>query len=101
MPLDTASTFYDGTEISTPADLKSALLKRPEPLVREFTSKLMSYAIGRRIEYFDMPTVREIVQRAAANDYPMQSLIIGVILSDPCRMKDAMVPTEEIELVTR
>ena len=101
VPLDTASTFYDGTEISTPADLKSALLKRPEPLVREFTSKLMSYAIGRRIEYFDMPTVREIVQRAAVDDYPMQSLIMGVILSDAFRMKDAMVATEETELVTR
>ncbi len=101
VPLDTASTFYDGTEISTPADLKSVLLKRPEPLVREFTSKLMSYAIGRRIEYFDMPTVREIVQRAAADDYPMQSLIMGVILSDAFRMKDAMVPTEGTELVTR
>ena len=101
VPLDTASTFYDGTEISTPADLKSVLLKRPEPLVREFTSKLMSYAIGRRIEHFDMPTVREIVQRAAVDDYPMQSLIMGVILSDAFRMKDAMVATEETELVTR
>ena len=91
--LDTRSTFYDGTEISTPAELSSALLQRPIPLVREFTANLMAYALGRRLEYYDQPTVREIVGNAEKDNYPMTSLILGVILSDAFRMKDA--PEEE------
>jgi len=100
-PLDTASTFYDGTTISTPAELTEALVKRPLPLVREFTARLMAYAIGRRVEYYDMPTVRRIVSDAESDNYPMQSLIMGVILSDPFRMKDASLPDDESEIVTR
>jgi len=100
-PLDTASTFYDGTTISTPAELTEALVKRPLPLVREFTARLMAYAIGRRVEYYDMPTVRRIVSDAESDKYPMQSLIMGVILSDPFRMKDASLPDDESEIVTR
>ena len=91
--LDTRSTFYDGTEISTPAELSSALLQRPIPLVREFTSNLMAYALGRRLEYYDQPVVREIVADAEEDKYPINSLILGVVLSDPFRMKDA--PEEE------
>jgi len=91
VPLDTRSTFYDGTEISTPAELSQALLKRPVPLVREFTAKLMAYSLARRLEYFDQPTVREIVADAEKDNYRMRSLIMGVILSDAFRMKDAPV----------
>lgn len=99
-PLDTRSTFYDGTEISTPADLTRMLMKRPVPLVREFTSKLMAYALGRRVEYYDMPTVRKIVHDAEDDGYPMQSLITGVILSDAFRRKDATTPSsDEPEIV--
>lgn len=100
MPLDTQSTFYDGTEISTPADLTTMLLKRPLPLVREFTSSLMAYAIGRRVEFYDMPVVREIVSEAGEDNYPMQSLIMGVILSDAFRMKDVS-PGDSEEIITR
>jgi hypothetical protein len=89
-PLDTRSTFYDGTEISTPAELSAALLQRPLPLVREFTGNLMSYALGRRLEYFDQPVVRAIVADAEQDDYRMMPLIMGVILSDAFRNKDAL-----------
>ena len=88
-PLDTRSTFYDGTQISTPAELSAMLLQRPIPLVREFTANLMAYALGRRVEYFDQPTVRAIVADAEKNNYPMSSLILGVIMSDAFRRKDA------------
>jgi hypothetical protein len=91
-PLDTRSTFYDGTQISTPAELSAMLLKRPVPLVREFTANLMAYALGRRIEYFDQPTVRAIVADAEKNNYRMSSLILGVIMSDAFRRKDAPLP---------
>jgi len=84
--LDTRGTFYDGTEISTPAELVDVLVKRPVPLVRNFTAQLLSYAMGRRTEYFDQPTIRAIARDAEANDYRMSSFILGVVNSDPFRM---------------
>jgi hypothetical protein len=87
MPLDTRGTFYDGTEISSPSELTSVLLKRPIPMVRNFTANLLSYAMGRRIEYYDQPTIREIGRAAEANDYRMSSFIMGVVRSDPFQMR--------------
>ena len=55
--------LYDGTPVTTPAELDAALLKRPMPLVRTFTENLMAYALGRRVEDFDQPTVRAIATR--------------------------------------
>jgi hypothetical protein len=102
-PLDTRSTFYDGTAISTPADLSNALLKRPIPLVREFTKNLMAYALARRVEYYDQPTIRAIVREAENDDYRMSSIIMGVIMSDAFRMKDASFAQDaaDDEIVTR
>ena len=87
MPLDTAGDFYDGSKVNSLNDLVAALLKRPEPLVRTFAGNLMAYALGRRVEYYDMPTIRAITKAAAANDYKMSSFMIGVIKSDAFRMK--------------
>ena len=81
-PLDTRGTFYDGTPISNPSELVAALLKRPIPIVRNFTELLLSYAIGRPTEYFDQPTVRAVVGAAEANDYKMSSLVMGIVESD-------------------
>ena len=84
--LDTRGTFYDGTPVSTPADLTTVLLKRPIPIVRNFTTNLLAYAIGRRAEYYDQPSVRQITADAEANDYRMSSFILGVVQSDPFQM---------------
>jgi hypothetical protein len=89
VPLDTRGTYFDGTEIETPAALSEVLLKRPIPLVRHFTSNLMAYALGRRLEYWDQPAVRRIVERAESNEYRMSSFILGVVASDAFRMKQA------------
>ncbi len=89
MPLDTKGTYYDGTPVSTPADLRAALLKRPIPLVRTFTENLLAYALGRRVEYYDQPTVRAIAKAAEANDYKLSSFVLGVIKSDAFQMKRA------------
>ncbi|SVB83601.1 uncharacterized protein METZ01_LOCUS236455 [marine metagenome] len=83
VPLDTRGTFYDGTEVSTPSELTAVLLKRPIPLVRTFTANLLSYAMGRRVEYYDQPAIRAINREAEANDYRMSSFILGVVRSDP------------------
>ena len=88
-PLDTHGTFYDGSPVSSPAELSALLLKRPAPLVRTLTENLMAFALGRRVEYFDQPTVRAIAAAAEKNDYHMSSFILGVVKSDAFRMKRA------------
>ena len=93
--LDTRGTFYDGTEIGTPAELSRVLLKRPVPLVRQFAENLMAYAVGRGIDYRDQPAIRAIVAEAAANDYRLSSFIVGVVTSDAFRMKQAPAEGED------
>ena len=95
--LDTSGTYYDGTEINTPMDLNEVLIKRPIPIVRNFTQNLLAYAMGRRIEYFDQPVVRKIVKEAEASDYRMSSFILGVVRSDPFQMMQVpMVNNESV-----
>jgi hypothetical protein len=93
--LDTRGDFYDGTAIATPAELSAALMKRPEALVRNFTENLLAYALGRRAEYYDQPSIRAITRAAEANGNRMSSFVIGVIMSDAFRMKRADDPVTE------
>ena len=88
-PLDTRGDYYDGTPVSTPAELSAVLLKRPTPLVRTFTENLLAYALGRRAEYYDQPTIRAIAKAAETNGYKLSTFIIGVATSDAFRMKRA------------
>jgi hypothetical protein len=81
VPVNVAGELYDGTPLNGAADLRAALLKRSEVIVTHLTERLMSYALGRRIEYYDMPTIRRIVRDAKARDYPMSALILGVVQS--------------------
>ncbi|MEO7999064.1 MAG: DUF1592 domain-containing protein, partial [Gemmatimonadaceae bacterium] len=85
--LDTKGDFYDGTPISSPSELTKVLLKRPQPMLRAFSTNLMAYAIGRRVEYYDAPTIRRIVSSAEKNNYRMQDFVLGVVKSDAFRMK--------------
>jgi hypothetical protein len=89
VPLDTRSKMYDGTPITTPADLRTSLLSRPLPLMRSFTENLMAYAIGRRMEDYDQPTIRAIVRDAEGDGYKMSSFILGVVKSPAFRSKRA------------
>ena len=75
--VDTRGELYDGTPLTGVADLRAALLARSDVFVTHFTERLLSYALGRRVEYYDMPTVRKIVREAKANDYRLSSLILG------------------------
>ncbi|GBD32563.1 hypothetical protein HRbin33_01533 [bacterium HR33] len=97
MPLDTRGEMYDGTPVETPEDLRRALLKRPIPLLRTFTSNLLAYAIGRRVEYYDMPTVRAIVRQAESQGYRMSAFILGVVHSAPFQMKRLEQAADEQE----
>ncbi len=94
-PIDASGEFYDGTLIQNIGDLRNALLKRPTPLLRTFTENLMAYALGRRVEYYDQPRIREIVREAEASDYRMSSFILGVVNSPAFQMKGEVL--ERIE----
>src|SRR5690606_11419709 len=85
----TEGELYDGTPITSPTALLDALMERDVLLVRSFTSNLMAYALGRRTEYYDQPTIRAIAERAAEEDYRMSAFIKGVVESDAFRMQKA------------
>jgi hypothetical protein len=87
MPVDSSGQLVDGTVVKGPADLRAALLSRSDAFVTNVTEKLFTYALGRPVQYFDMPTVRTVVHRAAQNDDRFSSLILGVVSSDAFQMR--------------
>ncbi len=89
VPVDAAGALYDGTPVASPSDLRSALLRRPEPLVRTFTENLLAYALGRRLEPYDMPAVRRVARLAGEQEYRMSEFILGVVGSHAFQMKRA------------
>jgi hypothetical protein len=86
-PIDASSQLVDGTTISGPVDLRKVLLKRSQQFVQTMTEKLMTYAMGRSVEYYDMPVVRQIVRDAARDNYRFSSLVMGVVKSAPFQMR--------------
>ena len=79
--VDPTGVMYDGTPINGPADLREALLKHQDAILLSFTENLMTYALGRQVEYYDMPAIRAIVRNAAKNGNRMSAFITGVINS--------------------
>jgi hypothetical protein len=86
-PVDTRGQLWDGTPVASPADLRKALLEFPELLVRNFAENLMAYALGRRVESYDMPTIRSIARQAAAKDYRLSAFVHGVVNSAAFQMQ--------------
>ena len=86
-PIDASGVLADGTKVNGAVDLRNALLSRPNVFVGTMTEKLMTYALGRGVEYYDMPAIRAIVHEAARNDYRFSSLIMGVVKSTPFQMR--------------
>jgi hypothetical protein len=89
VPIDASARLVDGTEIDGMVDLRNALLKYSDRFVQTTTEKLMIYALGRGVEYYDMPTVRAIARGAAKDDYRFSSIILGIVESDAFRMRAA------------
>jgi hypothetical protein len=81
VPVNVVGELYDGTPLKGVADLRAALVSKFDVIVTHLTERLLSYALGRRVEYYDMPTVRAIVRDAKAQDYRLSSLILGVVRS--------------------
>ncbi len=77
-----SGTLLDGTELNGPSDLRNSLLSYSELFIETLTEKLMTYALGRELEYFDMPVVRSIVREAEAEDYRFAAIVRGIVTSE-------------------
>ena len=86
-PIDASGLLPDGNTFDGPGGLRGLLLERPDDLVGTITEKLMRFALGRSLEYYDMPEVRAIVRVASEDDYRWSSIILGVIESTPFQMR--------------
>ena len=87
--IDAAAQLPDGTKIGGPDDLRRALATRADhQFAQTLTENLLTYALGRSLDYHDMPTVRRIVRQAAADDYRFKAIVMGVISSDAFRKRE-------------
>jgi mono/diheme cytochrome c family protein len=86
-PIDASGQLADGTKVEGPGTLRQALLKHPEQFAGTVTEKLLTYALGRGLEFYDMPVVRGIVRDSASDHYRFTSLITGIVRSTPFRMR--------------
>jgi hypothetical protein len=84
--LDVTGSLADGVKLNGPADLRRELLAYSPQIARSFTEKLLTYALGRGVEYYDMPQVRTIVRDASRNNYRFSSVVLGIVKSAPFQM---------------
>jgi hypothetical protein len=89
VPIDASGKLPDGTAVNGPDDVREALLRRPEQFVQTFTEGLMTYATSRKLEPWDMPTVRRIVRGTAGVDYRFSAIVQAVVHSEQFRMRRA------------
>ena len=92
VPIDAKVDLYDGQTVDGPAGLRQALVRYSPQFVRVVTEKLMTYGLGRGVEYYDMPVIRSIVRDAEKNNYRFSSIVLGIVKSAPFQMR---VKTEE------
>ncbi len=85
--IDASGILPDGLTFSGPAGLRDLLLGRPDDFVGTVTEKLLTYALGRGLDYYDMPEIRSIVRAAEEDDYRWSSVILGVVESGPFQMR--------------
>lgn len=86
-PIDASGQLPDGTALQGPDDVRAALIARPDQFVQTFTEKLLTFALGRTVEYYDMPLVRSIVRQAEQDDYRFSSLVMGIVSSSAFQRK--------------
>jgi hypothetical protein len=86
-PIDAGTVLPSGVAISGPVELRAQLVNKPEMFTQVVTEKLMMYALGRELEYFDMPQVRAVVRKAANDNYRWSSIVKGIVETDAFRMQ--------------
>jgi len=85
-PIDASGVLVDGSKVEGVASLRDALVRRSDQFVRVVTEKMMTYALGRGVEYQDMPLVRSIVRDSAGSNYKFTSIVLGIVKSAPFQM---------------
>src|ERR1700733_3372441 len=90
--IDSAGELPDGTKINGPDDLRNALLRRPEQFVQTFTEALLTYSMGRTRDYYDMPTVRQIVRDTRASDYKFSAIVQAIVNTEQFKMRRVPQP---------
>ena len=93
-PIDTSVALWDGTPINGTVELRNTLLRYSPQFARFAVEKLMTYGLGRGVEYYDMPQIRTIVNNAEAEDYRFSALVLGIVNSAPFRMRTKSSDTE-------
>jgi hypothetical protein len=95
-PIDASGTLVDGTKVDGVATLRASLVKRSDTFARVVAEKMLTYALGRGVEFEDMPVVRSIVKESAANKYKFTSMIMGIVKSPAFQtnMKTVAAPEE-------
>ena len=88
-PIDPSGTLYDGSKVNGVSDLRSFLVRHQGDFVRTFTEKMLTYALGRGTEFYDMPVVRAIDKDAAAKNNRFSAIVLGVVKSAPFQMRQA------------
>jgi hypothetical protein len=99
--IDAGGRLADGTNVSSPTDLRNALLRRPEQFVQTVTEKLMTFALGRSLRYQDMPMVRAIVRQAGTEGDTFEAIIRGVVKSPAFREREIPIVTPNTQQVAR
>jgi hypothetical protein len=87
--VDAAGTTVSGTKVEGLAGLRALLLAQPDQFPRTVTEKLMTYGVGRMLQYYDRPAVRKIVRDAAPSNYRWSSIIVGIVKSPTFLMRTA------------
>jgi hypothetical protein len=93
-PIDAAGQLADGTPVNGPEALRKALMSNPDQLAQAFTEKLLMYALGRSVEYGDMPVVRKIVRDSAASGYRFSAIVKGIVESAPFQKAQVKDPAK-------
>jgi hypothetical protein len=86
-PIDAAVELYDGQPVDGPAGLRQALLRYSPQFVRMFSEKMMTYALGRGIEFYDMPELRSIVRDASRDNHRFSAIVLGIVKSPQFQMR--------------
>jgi hypothetical protein len=87
-PIDTSGTLFNGATVDGVVGLRRNLVAQPEIFVGVMTEKMLTYALGRGLEYYDMPAVRKIVRDAKTRDFRFSSIVLGIVRSTPFQMKE-------------
>jgi len=99
--IDSAGILADGSKVDGPVALRAAILARPEAFATVLTERLMTYALGRGVEPSDMPVIRSIVRKTAADNYRLASIVQGIIDSAPFQMRTKLEPAGTPSTVAR